>query len=67
MEQAALYDAYDQNSYNEDPVNEFVQQAFLGVYMCPTDIEVRKLSKPETGPGSKRLYCHGSYRAMADR
>ena len=67
VEQADLYDAYDQDSYNEAPVNEFVRQAFLGVHMCPTDLEARELSKPETGPGSELLYRHGSYRAMAGR
>jgi len=67
VEQGDLYDLYDQNAYNEAPVNAFVRQAFLGVHMCPTDLEARTVSKPDSGPGSELLYRHGSYRAMAGR
>ena len=67
VEQVDLYDAYDQDAFNEDPVNQFVREAFLGVHMCPSDIESRELSSPGSGPGEGLMYRHGSYRAMAGR
>ncbi len=76
LEQQALFDRYDSNAYNEDPVNEYVRQALVPVYTCPSDYgDPRALEVPETGPGGafsghggrNLLYRRGSYRANTGR
>jgi prepilin-type N-terminal cleavage/methylation domain-containing protein len=65
MEQKPLYDRYDFNLPNEDPVNHAVVQTFLKSQICPSDLETRKLEMPESGPGAAVLYAPGSYRGVA--
>jgi len=67
VERQDLYDAYNQDVDNEDPLNQFVRESFLGVHMCPSDLESRNLSRPDSGPGRGLNYRHGSYRGMAGR
>lgn len=57
MEQKPLYDRYDFNLPNEDPVNHAVVQTFLKSQICPSDLETRKLEMPESGPGAAVLYA----------
>ena len=64
LEQQALYDRYDQTKFNEDPANQFVREAMVPVYMCPSEEGVRDLDYPESGPGYKLLYRRGSYRGV---
>ena len=64
LEQQALYDRYDQRKFNEDPANQFVREAMVQVYMCPSEEGVRELDYPESGPGYQIQYRRGSYRAV---
>jgi prepilin-type processing-associated H-X9-DG protein len=65
VEEQALYDRYDMNSYNEDEVNAPVRQTYLGKYACPTEDGLREPDYPESGPGSGLLYARSSYRACS--
>ncbi len=65
LEQQGLYDRYDQTKFNEDPANQFVREAMVQVYICPSDEGARDLDYPESGPGASLQYRRGSYRAMA--
>ncbi|MCA9249250.1 MAG: DUF1559 domain-containing protein, partial [Planctomycetales bacterium] len=69
VEQQALYDLYDMEAYNEDPVNQPVREAALKVYVCPTDLGTDELEVPGSGPatGAKIKYRRGSYRANTGR
>lgn len=67
IEQQNLYDRYDFTKHNEDPANEFVRQAVVPTYMCPSEPQVDALDKPESGPGNNLLYRRGSYRCMSGR
>ncbi|MDZ7617133.1 MAG: DUF1559 domain-containing protein [Patescibacteria group bacterium] len=67
LEQQALYDKYDMKAYNEDTVNAFVRESMVSVYICPSESEVRKTDKPESGPGGGLLYHRGSYRGNTGR
>lgn len=67
LEQQPLFEAYDAAQYNEDPVNEFVRQANVAIYNCPSEEGVDDLDRPESGPGNSLLYRRGSYRCMTGR
>ncbi len=69
IEQQALYDQYDMNSYNEDAVNQPVCKASLGVQTCPSDRDTTDLGIPESGPAKTHdaEYRRGSYRANTGR
>jgi prepilin-type N-terminal cleavage/methylation domain-containing protein len=67
LEQQNLADRYDSRLFNEDPANQFVREALVEVYNCPSDIHAGKLEQPESGPGAGLLYRHGSYRGMGGR
>ncbi len=69
LEQQALFDRYDSNAYNEDPVNQYVREALMSVYICPSDGEAKGLGVPESGPGGAAniQYRRGSYRANTGR
>ncbi|MDY0170341.1 MAG: DUF1559 domain-containing protein [Thermoguttaceae bacterium] len=67
LEQQALYDKYDMKAYNEDPVNAFVRESLVSVYICPTETEVRQTGQPESGPGNGLKYHRGSYRGNTGR
>ncbi len=69
LEQQALFDRYDSNAYNEDPVNQYVREALMSVYICPSDGEAKGLGVPESGPGGVEgiQYRRGSYRANTGR
>lgn len=64
MEQQALFDAYDNEAFNEDPVNQYVREQNVEAYNCPSDVNAGRLERPESGPGSGLNYRHSSYRAM---
>ncbi len=67
LEQQALFDQYDSDAYNEDPVNQFVREAIVPVYVCSSDPDGHDLDFPESGPGSGLRYRRGSYRANSGR
>jgi prepilin-type N-terminal cleavage/methylation domain-containing protein/prepilin-type processing-associated H-X9-DG protein len=66
IEQGALYEQYDNHYPNESPQNRLVRETTVAAYVCPSDIAVRTLAVPATGPatlvGAK--YAPGSYRAV---
>ncbi|MCA8991984.1 MAG: DUF1559 domain-containing protein [Planctomycetaceae bacterium] len=68
VEQAPLYNMYDFNSFNEDPGlnngNQFVREQIVPVYNCPSDINVGRRERPESGPGANLQYAMSSYRAV---
>jgi prepilin-type N-terminal cleavage/methylation domain-containing protein/prepilin-type processing-associated H-X9-DG protein len=65
MEQTPLFDKYDGNLRNWDPVNVPVLQTFMPAYICPSDVNTRTLQAPASGPGSGVQYAPGSYAAMS--
>jgi prepilin-type N-terminal cleavage/methylation domain-containing protein len=74
LEQETLYNQYDFSLWNDsDPgrsgrtggPNAFVCMQFLDVYLCPSDINTKKLERPGSGPGSGKDYAPGSYRAVS--
>ena len=65
MENQPLYDQYDMNAFNEDPVNAFVREQFVKIYICPSDINTNRLERPGSGPGNRLEYAPGSYRAVS--
>ncbi len=67
IEQDNLYKQYNFNKVNEDPANKFVRESFVPLYNCPSDNNINRLLRPESGPGSGLLYATGSYRAMSGR
>ncbi len=69
LEQQALYDQYDMNAFNEDPVNQPVCQASLALQVCPSDRNTQDLGIPESGPADsyEAEYRRGSYRANTGR
>jgi prepilin-type N-terminal cleavage/methylation domain-containing protein len=65
MEHQELYDHYNMNAYNDvGPENQYVRQAQMPVYNCPSEEDVQQLDYPESGPGSNLLYRRGYYRAV---
>jgi prepilin-type N-terminal cleavage/methylation domain-containing protein/prepilin-type processing-associated H-X9-DG protein len=68
VEQDNLYRLYDNTKKNFDPQNmQLVNQVFVQVYSCPSDINANKLIVPETVPNSgdpNPPYMTGSYRGM---
>jgi len=67
VEEQSLYDRYDFDVFNEDPQNEFVRQAIVPIYHCPSEPSATQLDQPESGPGNNLLYRRGSYRCMSGR
>ena len=64
LEQQTLYDEYVQEKGNTDNVNRFVCQQFVKPYMCPSDVNLKRLQRPASGP--RRFdYAPGSYRAVS--
>ncbi len=67
LDQTPLFRRYDQDKFNEDAANTFVRTQRVPVYECPTDINIGKIERPESGPGSGLDYRHGSYRCMGGK
>lgn len=64
LEQEALYNLYNRDAYNEDPVNQTVREALVPVYCCSTEEGARTIDSPESGPGAGIRYRRGSYRCV---
>ena len=67
VEEQSLFDRYDFDAFNEDPPNDFVRQALVPIYHCPSEPSATAVDMPESGPGSGLLYRRGSYRCMSGR
>ena len=75
MEEQATYDlfmknrnpAVPQSFLYDDPIHARFQQTFLESMLCPSDINIDQLARPESGPGINLLWAPGSYRAMSGR
>ncbi len=64
LEQQALFDQYDQDLYNSHPDNLPVLKTLLGLMICPTDADARRLVKPGQGPTDEEI-APGSYKAIS--
>jgi prepilin-type N-terminal cleavage/methylation domain-containing protein len=67
LENQNLYDRYHQHLFNEDPLNAFVREQILPVYICPSDVNTRRTDRPASGPGNRLQYAPGSYRAVSGK
>ena len=67
IEKSNLYERYNFERRNEDGANAFVRVQNVPVYNCPSDINVGKVERPESGPGRGLNYAHSSYRAVSGR
>jgi prepilin-type N-terminal cleavage/methylation domain-containing protein/prepilin-type processing-associated H-X9-DG protein len=67
VEQASLYQQYNQAQLNESTNNNKVGQQRVPTYECPADPLIGKLEQPASGPGGGQLWMHGSYRAVSGR
>lgn len=67
LEEQGLYDQYNLEVPNEDPLNQFVRESHLAIHICPSDEGTENLDKPESGPGSGLNYARGTYRGNAGR
>jgi prepilin-type N-terminal cleavage/methylation domain-containing protein/prepilin-type processing-associated H-X9-DG protein len=67
IEQDNLYKQYNQLQVNTSAANNLVGQQRVPTYECPSDANVGLLEDPATGPGSRQLWMHGSYRANSGR
>jgi len=69
IEKKDLFKLYDQKAFNEEPENDAVRRAHVALYACPSDPAVKRLMKPESGPGNANglEYMSGSYRGMGGK
>ncbi|MCA9162597.1 MAG: DUF1559 domain-containing protein [Planctomycetales bacterium] len=67
IEQQTLFDRYNHNAFNEHSSNQFVRESIVESYGCPSDINVNRLERPESGNGSGLNYRMSSYRCMGGR
>jgi prepilin-type N-terminal cleavage/methylation domain-containing protein len=74
LEFQPLHDRYNFNLWNDSNPgrsgrtggpNAYVCMQFLDVHICPSDINKGHLERPQSGPGSGKLYAPGSYRAVS--
>jgi len=64
-EQAQLFALWDRTKDFIFPVNKALRESFVPLYLCPTDIDINKLYKPESGQGDGMFWAPGSYRAVS--
>ena len=64
-EQPALYALWDPKVDFRMPANKALRESFVPLYLCPTDVDVKRLYKPESGSGTAFLWAPGSYRAIS--
>ncbi|MBY0458540.1 MAG: DUF1559 domain-containing protein [Gemmataceae bacterium] len=65
LEQAALYQQYNQLQLNETATNNAVGRQRVKTYECPADALVGLLEVPASGPTNNQQWMHGSYRAVS--
>jgi len=67
MDQANLYNMYNQNRTNEDASNQAVREKTVPTYLCPSDVFSVGLVIPDSGPGNSAglRYAAGSYRTVS--
>lgn len=71
LDQAPLYERYNQELPNEHADNVPVTQQILSAYICPSDVETDHMDEPASGPrnagirGGTSLWAPGSYRAVS--
>lgn len=69
VDQQAVYNTYDFQTFNESAQNVGVQQASVPTYACPSDQSTGQLTIPASGPAAALSlpYMPGSYRAMCGK
>ena len=74
LEQQPLHDRYNFNLWNDarpgrrgltGGPNAAVCMTFVKTFICPSDVNVRGLQEPNSGPGRNMHYAPGSYRAVS--
>jgi prepilin-type N-terminal cleavage/methylation domain-containing protein/prepilin-type processing-associated H-X9-DG protein len=66
IEQDALHKRYNFALFNNNAANVTnVNQAFIKMYTCPSDIDTNALDIPASGPAPLVQYRRGSYRAVS--
>lgn len=74
LEQQPLYDKYNFSLWNDTNPgrsgatggpNAAVCMTNIATFVCPSDLNTKKLDLPESGPGSAMQYAPGSYRAVS--
>jgi prepilin-type N-terminal cleavage/methylation domain-containing protein len=63
LEEQTVYDLWIPEVPLSLVQNQPLRETILPVYLCPSDIELSTLQRPESGPGTGRLWAPGSYRA----
>jgi len=66
LEQSNLSEKYVASNHNEDAANQFVRTQYLKVYECPSELKLKQMLVPESGPGGtgNLQFMGGTYRAM---
>ncbi len=64
LEQGNLGNLYNPLKLNEDPANAAVQQAFVKIFVCPTDPDGFMPIHPYAGPGVNQYYMPSSYKGV---
>ena len=72
IDQTPLYNRYDfgfdgRQGRNERSANQSVRQQSLTVHYCPSDPNVGRLERPESGPGRGLEYRMSSYRGVGGK
>ncbi len=69
IEQQVLYDQYDMNAFNEDPINKIVRETSVATYRCPSELETDGLDIPDSGPAAELgvQFRRGAYRCMTGK
>jgi hypothetical protein len=67
LEEAPLYNLYDQQAFNEHDINAPVREAYVNIYYCPSEPISPDLARRNSGPGFHLFWMPGSYKAMTGR
>jgi prepilin-type N-terminal cleavage/methylation domain-containing protein/prepilin-type processing-associated H-X9-DG protein len=67
IEQDPLYKRYNQFQLNTSANNNAIGQHRVTIYECPSDEHLGLMEDPASGPGSRQLWMHGSYRANSGK
>jgi prepilin-type N-terminal cleavage/methylation domain-containing protein len=64
-EQPAVYALWDRTQDFNRPINQRLRETFLPLYLCPVDVDVHQLYRPESGQGDAQFWAPGSYRGVS--
>lgn len=64
-EQAQLFALWDKTKDFNSLTNKTLRESFVPLYLCPTDVDINKLYRPQSGQGDVVFWAPGSYRAVS--